>query len=400
MKYFSYVFILLEKESIFAPELRFPGLFSIFKSILLEERMEDRKYMERALELARKGAGFVSPNPMVGAVIVKDGEIIGEGYHEKYGELHAERKALKNCRKSPKGATMYVTLEPCCHYGKTPPCTEAIIESGIERVVIGTLDVNPVVAGKGARILAETGIRVEVGVLETECKKLNRVFNKYMTSRLPYVVMKYAMTADGKIATASGQSKWITGDAARENVHRLRKNLSGIMVGVSTVIADDPSLDCRLDEPSQNPVRIICDSNLRTPLDSKVVTTARENQTIIATSSEDVLRKKKYEERGCKILLVPRTSNGIDLNILMKELGGMGIDSILLEGGGTINYSALESRIVDEIHIHIAPKIFGGNGKSPVEGLGISDIGSAIQLKPIVTTWCGNDLVIENEVVY
>nr|WP_051197246.1 bifunctional diaminohydroxyphosphoribosylaminopyrimidine deaminase/5-amino-6-(5-phosphoribosylamino)uracil reductase RibD [Butyrivibrio sp. XBB1001] len=207
--------------------------------------MEDRKYMERALELARKGAGFVSPNPMVGAVIVKDGEIIGEGYHEKYGELHAERNALKNCRKSPKGATMYVTLEPCCHYGKTPPCTEAIIESGIERVVIGTLDVNPVVAGKGARILAETGIRVEVGVLEAECKKLNRVFNKYMASKLPYVVMKYAMTADGKIATSSGQSKWITGDAARKNVHRLRKNLSGIMVGVSTVMADDSSLDCR-----------------------------------------------------------------------------------------------------------------------------------------------------------
>lgn len=362
--------------------------------------MEDRNYMERALELARKGAGFVSPNPMVGAVIVKNGQIIGEGYHERYGELHAERNALKNCKESPKGATMYVTLEPCCHYGKTPPCTEAIIESGIERVVIGNLDVNPVVAGKGARILAETGIRVEVGVLETECKKLNKVFNKYMTSKLPYVVMKYAMTADGKIATASGQSKWITGDVARENVHRLRKNLSGIMVGVSTVIADDPGLDCRLDEPSQNPVRIICDSNLRTPLDSKVVTTARETQTIIATACEDSMQQKKYEEQGCRILLVPRGSRGIDLNYLMRKLGEMGIDSILLEGGGTINYSALESKIVDEIHIHMAPKIFGGSGKSPVAGLGISDIGSAIHLKPIETSWCGDDLIIENEVIY
>ncbi len=362
--------------------------------------MEDKSYMKRALELACKGAGFVNPNPMVGAVIVKDGVVIGEGYHEKYGGLHAERNALKNCRKSPKGATMYVTLEPCCHYGKTPPCTEAIIESGISRVVIGTLDVNPVVAGKGAKILAETGIRVEVGVMERECKKLNRVFNKYMTTKRPYVVMKYAMTADGKIATAQGESKWITGEAARENVHRLRKNLSGIMVGVSTVIADDPSLNCRLEEPSINPVRIICDSNLRTPLNSVVVKTAKDSRTIIATSSEDNRRIEAYEKEGCEVLHIPHADNGIDLNYLMSELGSMGIDSILLEGGGTLNYSALESKIVDEIHIHMAPKIFGGNGKSPVEGKGISDINSAVQLNPINTTWYGNDLVVENEVIY
>ena len=362
--------------------------------------MEDKIYMKRALALAKKGAGFVSPNPMVGAVIVKNGEIIGEGYHEKYGELHAERNALKNCKESPKGATLYVTLEPCCHYGKTPPCTEAIIESGISRVVIGTLDVNPVVAGKGAKILADNGVRVEVGVLEKECRKLNRIFNKYMTSKLPYVVMKYAMTADGKIATVSGESRWITGDAARENVHRLRKNLSGIMVGVSTVIADDPSLNCRLKEPSKDPVRIICDSHLKTPLDSNVVKTARINQTIIATSSEDSRRISEYEKSGCKVINIPQGSNGIDLNFLMRELGNMGIDSILLEGGGTINYSALESKIVDEIHIHMAPKIFGGNSKSPVEGAGISDINRAIKLNPIDTKWYGNDLVIENEVIY
>ena len=362
--------------------------------------MEDRSYMKRALELARKGAGFVNPNPMVGAVIVKDGVIIGEGYHERYGGLHAERNALKNCKESPKGATLYVTLEPCCHYGKTPPCTEAIIESGISRVVIGTLDVNPVVAGKGARILADTGIQVEIGILEKECRELNRIFNKYVTTKLPYVIMKYAMTADGKIATSSGESKWITGEAARENVHRLRKNLSGIMVGVSTVIADNPSLDCRLDEPSQNPVRIICDSRLRTPLDSVVVRTAKENQTVIATSSEDTELIEEYEKQGCRILHIPQANNGINLNQLMREIGEMGIDSILLEGGGTLNYSALESKIVDEIHIHMAPKIFGGNGKSPVGGQGISDINSAVQLNPINTTWYGSDLVIENEVIY
>lgn len=356
--------------------------------------------MERALELAKKGAGFVNPNPMVGAVIVKDGEIIGEGYHEKYGGLHAERNAIKNCRKSPKGATLYVTLEPCCHYGKTPPCTEAIIENGISRVVIGTLDVNPVVAGKGADILRDNGIRVEVGVLEKECRALNRVFNKYMTTGRPYVVMKYAMTADGKIATASGESKWITGEEARKNVHEMRNRLSGIMVGVTTVIKDNPQLDCRIDKPSSNPVRIICDSHLRTPIDSDVVRTANTNQTIIATSSDEADKVAEYEKRGCKVLKVPKADKGIDLNALMIKLGNMGIDSVLLEGGGTINYSALESRIVDEIHIHMAPKIFGGKSKSPVEGIGIQNIDDAIKLNPINTTWCGDDLIIENEVIY
>ena len=186
--------------------------------------MEDIIYMQRAIFLAKKGAGFVNPNPMVGAVIVKDGRIIGEGYHKKYGQLHAERNALKDCKEKgncPKGATIYVTLEPCCHHGKTPPCTEAIIESGISRVVIGTLDVNPLVAGKGAKLLSEYGIKVEVGLLEKECRNLNKVFNKYVSTKLPYVVMKYAMTADGKIATATGESRWITGEAARENVHKL-----------------------------------------------------------------------------------------------------------------------------------------------------------------------------------
>ncbi|SCZ76754.1 bifunctional diaminohydroxyphosphoribosylaminopyrimidine deaminase/5-amino-6-(5-phosphoribosylamino)uracil reductase RibD [Pseudobutyrivibrio xylanivorans] len=362
--------------------------------------MEDKEYMQRAIMLAKLGAGFVNPNPMVGAVIVKNGKIIGEGYHRKYGDLHAERNALRDCMESPEGATMYVTLEPCCHYGKTPPCTEAIIESGITRVVIGTLDVNPVVAGKGARILMENGIKVEVGLLEKECKKLNRVFNKYMSSKRPYVVMKYAMTADGKIATVTGESKWITGDEARENVHRLRKNLSGIMVGVSTVIMDDPGLDCRLDEPAKNPVRIICDSHLRTPLTSKVVNTADEIETIIATSSEDKKKVAEFKKKGCKVINIPQADNGIDLNVLMARLGEMGIDSVLLEGGGTLNYSALESRIVDEIHIHIAPKIFGGNSKSPVEGLGIENINEAIRLNPIETVWAGEDLIIENEVVY
>ncbi len=365
--------------------------------------MKEKMFMKRAITLAKLGAGFVNPNPMVGAVIVKDGKIIGEGYHKKYGDLHAERNALKDCRQrgnDSTGATLYVTLEPCCHHGKTPPCTEAIIESGITRVVIGTLDVNPIVSGRGAEILRNSGIRVETGLLEKECKELNCIFNKYMTEKRPYVVMKYAMTADGKIATVSGESKWITGDLARENVHRLRKKLSAIMVGVSTVIADNPRLDCRLDEPVNNPVRIICDSHLRTPLDSQVVKTANDIETIIATSSEDKTLIQEYEKRGCKIIVVPQSKNGVDLNHLMKLIGEMGIDSVLIEGGGTLNYSALESKIVDEIHVHIAPKIFGGSSKSPVEGIGISDINQAIKLNPINTIWAGEDLIIENAVIY
>ena len=365
--------------------------------------MEDKIYMQRAIELARRGEGFVNPNPMVGAVIVKDGVIIGEGYHEKYGQLHAERNAFKDCKKrgnSAKGATMYVTLEPCCHYGKTPPCTEAIIENGIKRVVIGTLDVNPVVAGKGAEILRSSGIKVEVGLLGKECKNLNRIFNKYMATGKPYVVMKYAMTADGKIATKTGESKWITGAEARKNVHRLRNRLSGTMVGVSTVIMDDPMLDCRLDEPAVNPIRIICDSHLRTPIESKIVQTADSIKTIIATTSEDEAKVAELEKRGCLVLRLPKTEQGIDLNALMVELSNRGIDSVLIEGGGTINYSALKSKIVDEIHIHMAPKIFGGSSKSPVEGAGIESINDAIRLNPINTSWLGEDLVIENEVIY
>ncbi|MBO4458289.1 MAG: bifunctional diaminohydroxyphosphoribosylaminopyrimidine deaminase/5-amino-6-(5-phosphoribosylamino)uracil reductase RibD [Butyrivibrio sp.] len=362
--------------------------------------MHNEFYMKRAIELAKKGAGFVNPNPLVGAVIVKDGVIIGEGYHEKYGELHAERNAIKNCTESPKGATIYVTLEPCCHHGKTPPCTEAIIENGIKKVVIGSLDVNPLVAGKGVQILRDNGIEVETGILKDECTSLNRVFNKFILKKRPYVVMKYAMTSDGKIATDSGKSKWITCEESIKAVHVLRNELMGIMVGVSTVIADDPMLDCRLDTPHRNPVRIICDTNLRTPLYSKLVQTAGTIPTIIATSSEEKNKLSEYENKGCKIITVPRKTEGIDLNILMEKLGDFGIDGILLEGGGTLNNSALKSRIVDEVHTFIAPKIFGGSGKSPVSGIGIDDPSEAITLSPFDISKIGDDLLIKSEVKY
>ncbi|MCR5343318.1 MAG: bifunctional diaminohydroxyphosphoribosylaminopyrimidine deaminase/5-amino-6-(5-phosphoribosylamino)uracil reductase RibD [Butyrivibrio sp.] len=386
--------------------------------------MNDEMYMRRALKLAVKGRGYTNPNPMVGAVIVKDGRIIGEGYHEKYGQLHAERNALKNCTESAEGATIYVTLEPCCHYGKTPPCTEAIIENGIKRVVVGMLDVNPVVAGNGVRILEEHGIEVTVGVLEEECRKLNKIFIKYISEKIPFVTMKYAMTSDGKIATVTGQSKWITGTSSRENVHRTRHAMMGIMVGVGTVIVDDPMLDVRLSEFAEgstsidsaskekanicdresreprNPIRIICDSNLCTPPDARVVRTAKDIRTIIATVSDDAEKIKKFEDKGCEVVKVDAFNGKVDLKKLMKILGEMGIDSIFLEGGGELNFSAMKAQIVDEVQIYMAPKIFGGCAKSPVGGRGIENIDEAVRLKPIKVEMFDGDIFIENEVIY
>ncbi len=359
---------------------------------------QDRQYMKMALELAQKGMGFTAPNPMVGAVIVKNGRIIGQGYHRKYGELHAEREALAVCTEEPKGASIYVTLEPCCHYGKQPPCVNAILEAGIRRVIIGSSDPNPLVAGKGIRILKDHGIEVTENILKEECDKLNEAFFYYIQNKKPYVVMKYAMTMDGKIAAYTGESKWVTGEAARIHVQEQRLKYTGIMVGVGTVLADDPMLTCRL-ENSRNPVRIICDSHLRTPLTSKIVRTAETIPTILASSSKDQQKIKNYEELGCQVLYVPEKNGHIDLNRLMELLGAAKIDSILLEGGGTLNWSALESGIVQKVQTYIAPKLFGGEeAKTPVEGKGFPDPASAVLLKNSEIIRLGDDFLIESEV--
>lgn len=359
---------------------------------------QDRQYMKMALELAQKGMGFTAPNPMVGAVIVKNGRIIGQGYHRKYGELHAEREALAVCTEEPKGASIYVTLEPCCHYGKQPPCVNAILEAGIRRVIIGSSDPNPLVAGKGIRILKNHGIEVTENILKEECDKLNEAFFYYIQNKKPYVVMKYAMTMDGKIAAYTGESKWVTGEAARIHVQEQRLKYTGIMVGVGTVLADDPMLTCRL-ENSRNPVRIICDSHLRTPLTSKIVRTAETIPTILASSSKDQQKIKNYEEMGCQVLYVPEKNGHIDLNRLMELLGAAKIDSILLEGGGSLNWSALECGIVQKVQTYIAPKLFGGEeAKTPVEGKGFPDPASAVLLKNSEITRLGDDLLIESEV--
>ena len=374
--------------------------------------MFDEQYMRRAIELAKRGMGYTSPNPMVGAVIVKDGRIIGEGWHERYGELHAERNALKHCKESPQGADMYVTLEPCCHHGKQPPCVEAVIDAGIKRVYVGSDDPNPLVAGGGIKILKEHGIEVITNVLKEECDRLNEVFFYFIQTGRPYVAMKYAMTMDGKIATHSGLSKWITGEKAREHVQNLRRRYKAIMAGIGTVLADDPLLTCRI-EGGVNPIRIICDTHLKLPLESQIVKTAKEVPTIVAVSeryrepaqskalpeTEKVSIEEKigkYEENG----IVAEKNGHIDLNDLMQKLGERSIDSILLEGGGILNWSALESGIVNKVYAYIAPKLFGGaNAKTPIEGMGTDSPAHAVMLGNSKVTKLGDDFLIESDVV-
>ena len=370
----------------------------IFRAFFMEVEMKDSEYMSLAIELAKKGYGTVSPNPVAGAVIVKNGRIIGQGYHEKYGGLHAERNALLSCSESPEGATMYVTLEPCCHYGKQPPCTEAIIEAALSRVVVGVRDPNPLVAGKGIEILKEHGISVTEDVMTDECRRINEVFMHYIQTGTPFVVMKYAMTIDGKIACYTGDSKWVTGEAARNHVHLQRHRYSAIMAGIGTVLADDPLLTCRTDG-GVNPVRIICDTHLRIPLSSQIVRTAREVPTIIVTCSGDEDRKKELADAGCRLIVQSPEQDSIDLPALMDTLGKEGIDSILLEGGGTLNWSALESGIVNKVQAYIAPKLFGGStAKTPVEGAGFSSPDLGVHLKNPEITVLGSDFLIESEV--
>jgi len=360
--------------------------------------MNDIEYMKIALKLAKKGVGRVNPNPLVGAVVVKAGRVIGEGYHKHFGQPHAEVNAFKGCRKAAVGATLYVTLEPCSHFGKTPPCADLVVESGVAKVVIGSRDPNPLVAGRGIKRLQDAGIDVVEGVLASECEALNEVFFHYVTKQTPYVVMKYAMTMDGKIATRTGQSRWITGEAARTRVHEDRNRYSAIMVGVGTVLADDPMLDCRLDG-GRSPVRIICDTNLRTPLDAKVVTTAKEIRTLIATASEDYNRWNEYLAKGCEMVSVGKYGEYLDLQSLMYPLGKYGIDSILLEGGATLNWSALEAKIVNKVQTYIAPKIFGGlDVKTPVAGLGVDTPSHSYVLEQVSIEILGDDILIESNV--
>lgn len=357
-----------------------------------------QEYMRRAVELAKLGIGKVNPNPLVGAVIVKEGRIIGEGYHAKYGELHAERHAFSRLTEEAEGAEMYVTLEPCCHHGKQPPCTQAIIEHGIKKVFVGSDDPNALVAGKGVQALREAGVEVVTQVMKEECDALNPVFFHFITTKTPYVLMKYAMTMDGKIACDTGKSQWITGEEARSHVQETRDALMGIMVGIQTIISDNPRLTCRI-PGGRNPIRIICDSHLRIPMEAEVVQTAKEMKTVVATVSSEQEKISALREAGVKVLITDSADGKVDLQDLMQKLGQEKIDSILLEGGGTLNQSALQSGIVNHIQIYLAPKIFGGTGKyTPVSGIGVKEPDEAYLLINRKIRIFGEDILLDYDV--
>lgn len=360
--------------------------------------MDDQEWMRQALTLSYRGEGWVSPNPLVGAVIVKNGQKIGEGWHTRCGALHAEREALVHCTQDPAGATLYVTLEPCCHTGRQPPCTQAILDAGISRVIVGSPDPNPLVAGKGIELLRQAGIEVTENVLREDCDRANQIFLHYINTGMPFVAMKYAMTMDGKIACSTGASKWVTGSEARAHVHQLRHRYRAIMVGIGTVLKDDPMLNCRMPD-GRDPIRVICDSHLRTPLTAQLVQTASEIPTFLATACTDPAQHRPYLDAGCIVLCLPDADGRVDLAALMKELGRQEIDSVLLEGGGTLNWAMLKANLVQKVYAYVAPKLFGGeSAKTPVEGEGFSTPDQSVFLQNSRITQIGQDILIESEI--
>ena len=364
----------------------------------------EEKFMQRAIRLAKRGEGRVSPNPLVGALIVKRGKVIAEGYHRKAGLPHAEVNALNLAGSQSRGATLYVNLEPCAHYGRTPPCSKAIIRAGIKRVVVGIEDPNPLVSGKGIRELEGAGIKTIVGVLEDASRRLNQTYIKYITTKLPYLSLKMAMSLDGKIATKTGSSFWISGEASRSYVQRLRSLNDAVLVGIGTVIKDDPELAVRLKSKSQalkkkKVIRIIVDSKARIPLNANVLTKCVDNPTIIATTKYAPLGKiRALKARGAKVVIVKDREEKVDLGELMKKMGRLQISSILVEGGGNINASFLKEGLVDKVLFFIAPKIIGGRRSlTPVEGEGIKDLREAIKLTEVKVRKVGEDLLVEGD---
>lgn len=351
-------------------------------------------YMKQALTIARYALGRTSPNPLVGAVIVRDGRIVGQGWHRKSGTPHAEVHALRQAGELAAGATIYVTLEPCSHYGRTPPCSQAIIDAGIKKVVVAMTDPNPLVAGTGLKILREAGIEVIEGILTEEAIRLNEVFLKWITTQIPFVVLKTAMTLDGKIATSSGESKWITNDTSRNLVHEMRDIYDSILVGIGTVLADNPSLTTRLEQGGKNPIRIVVDSMAKTPLTAAVID--QSAPTIIAVTDKAPSAKiKALREKGVEIMVVATKNNQVDLHSLFVALGEKKISSVFVEGGATINEMLLKENLVDKVHVFIAPKIIGGKtAPTPIGGQGITALKDACMLKNMTTKIIDGDILI------
>lgn len=354
--------------------------------------------MRRALELARRAEGRTSPNPLVGAVVVKDGKTIAEGYHSRAGGPHAEIVALRKAGSKARNADLYVSLEPCCHYGKTPPCTDAIIDSGVRRVVIGMRDPNALVGGKGIRLLRKSGIEVVTGVLREECEQLNVVFAKFIRTGRPYVTLKSALSLDGRIATRTGDSKWISGPESREWVHAMRSKVDAVLVGAGTVLADNPQLTARPKKgKGRHPARVILDGSGRIPYSAQVFKNGTSQRIIYATGScLKPSREKRLTKLGVEVLSLKEKNGLLDIRQLLKKLGERELTSVLIEGGAEINAEALRAGVVDKIVFFIAPMIIGGrSAKGVVGGDGIDKIRRACKIKKLTVTRMGNDLMLE-----
>jgi len=355
---------------------------------------QDEYFLQKALRLAERGKGWTSPNPMVGALVVKEGRIIGKGYHRRFGGNHAEVNAIEDAGQKAEGATLYVTLEPCCHYGKTPPCVERIIASGIKRVVIGTIDPNPMVNGRGVEILNQKGIKVVVGVLEQECRRLNRAYFKFITTGSPLVTLKFAQSLDGNIATKNGQSKWISNERSRKIAHQLRKEHDAVLVGLGTILTDDPQLTVRYVR-GRNPYRVILDSRLRIPLESRVVSDGFVDKTILVTTPKAPHNKVELlQDRGVKVWVVDSDQRGrVNLNSLLPKLGQMGVTSVLVEGGNEVLTAMMKANLADRVVIFIAPVLLG-EGIPALGDLGIKRIDEAVRLRNIQLKRIGGDLMV------
>ena len=354
----------------------------------------DQRYMRLALRLALKGAGRTSPNPMVGAVLVRGGKIIATGYHQRAGNDHAEIVALRRAGERARGATLYLNMEPCNHKGRTPPCTLSLMRSGVKRVVAGMVDPNPLVSGRGIRRLSQAGIQVHAGFLEAECRKLNEAFRKYITRRIPFVLLKLAASLDGKIATSTGDSQWITEAASRNYVHRLRNQVDAVLVGVGTVLADDPRLTCRLPH-GRDPWRVVLDGHLRIPLTARLLHEREPAKTIVVTGSRATNKKAKaIRGYGAQVWSFPLRKGWIPFASILKRLGKMGLLSVMIEGGATTASRALRERVVDKVLFFYAPKIIGGEGRDMIEALGIKKMSRSRRIKDMEVQKFGKDILI------
>jgi len=357
--------------------------------------MDDEEWMRRSLRLAEKGRGRTSPNPMVGAVLVKNGRVVGEGYHAKAGEDHAEIIALRQAGEEARGATLYLNLQPCTHYGKTPPCAPVVIRSGVKRIVIGMEDPNPLVKREGVESLREAGLEVEVGLREKECRRLNEAYCKYIMKKEPFIILKVAATLDGRIAARDGDSKWISGETSRRFVHRLRDQVDGVLVGIGTVLRDDPMLTARI-RAGRNPFRIILDSRLRMPEEARVIAVSPSKTIIVTTEAAPKDKIERLERRDVRILVLDSKEGRVSLRSCLSRLGEMEMMTLLVEGGSEINGSFLDEGLIDKLLLFLSPKLIGDTQAVGIfGGRGAVNLKQAILLRELKTRRIGEDILVE-----